>query len=60
MHWPDKIPFTPDAREHAMTILEEFGGDWKMASAICPLYAPTFGEDYAERLLWLLIPKGEC
>ena len=60
MHWPDKIPFVPDAREHAMEIVEVFDGEWQMAAENYQVYAAMYGEDYAKRLMGCLIPKGEC
>ncbi len=59
--WPDKPPNTfPDAREHAMLILEAVHGDYRLALEHLPAFHDEFGLNYCRRLEWLLSPKGEA
>jgi len=62
LHWPDKPEWQPDARQHAMVIMDEVQGDWHHAQecvmAMVVSGAVTVG--YAQRLLWLTMPHGEC
>ena len=60
-HWPDRVPTDfPQARQHAAVILEAVHGDYQSALDVLPLWVPEYGQDYVNRLLWLLTPKGEA
>jgi hypothetical protein len=61
---PDKAVTSPalDAQAHAMAILETVDGDWQAAQlgVVMMFDAGLVTVEYAERLLQLVTPKGEC
>ena len=63
IHWPDNPPNEfPDAREHAIVILEAVDGDTSIAqeSVMALAASGTFTVEYCQRLLYLLSSHGEC
>jgi hypothetical protein len=61
VNWPDKVPSDfPDAREHALVILEALDGNWQTAIDNMPVYIEQYGLDYALRLEACFRPKGEA
>jgi hypothetical protein len=61
---PDKPTTSPalNARDHAIAILETVEGDWQAArlGVAMMVDAGLVTTEYAERLLGMITPKGEC
>jgi hypothetical protein len=62
--YPDKPTTSPalDAQAHAMAILDTVEGDWQaaMLGVAMMVDAGLVTTAYAERLLSMITPKGEC
>jgi hypothetical protein len=60
MIWPDAPAGYPDARVHAMLILEVLDGDWQEALDQLWVLRHQYDEKYLKRLEACLRPQGEA